>query len=335
MVWLLYGVTLVLGLVAALPFYGTLLAEGQNSPAFMKLLDGFDYTVYSDFMHRSQRAIDPLLRVGRWLGVLYVFMSVLLAGGILTRFAEPAGPFQTGLFWEGCRRYVGRFVGLFGVTFLFVLAGAVIWLVAGTLAVVVLSDSMEENGLFWLGLAFFGLFLLTATWLLCIGDYAKVLIVRENERNPFRAFGRAGRLVRRNLGQTLGLYWLLILAGTALFGSYFLIDGLVLMSGWLTIGLMLLVQQAVILARAVLKVWSLGVAWTVYEGLPKPAPASPVVHAPVAVDDPLVFPETTLTTVAHQPGSDVSPATEPIPDTAPLPPTEDVPATENRQPGTD
>ena len=277
LVWLIYGITLVLGLLVALPLYNTLKVEDQNSLAFTNLLNGFDYTVFSDFMHRSGRAINPLMSVGRWMGILYVFLSVFTAGGILSRFAQPAGPrpsvpFHIGQFLSVCSQYVGRFLRLFGVTFLFVVAGAGIWLVIGSLVSIALNDTFTERGLFWTGLVFFGLFVLTATLLLCIGDYAKVLMFREDERNTFRAFGRGGQLVWRNFGKTYGPYWLLIGIGTSLFALYFLLDDLITMRNWPTILLMFVVQQALIFARVGLKVWWLGTAYGVYETLPKPAP---------------------------------------------------------------
>lgn len=272
LVWLLYGITLALGLLAALPLYNTLKVEDQNSLAFLNLLNGFDYTVFSDFMHRSARAVSPLMSVGRWLGVLYVCLSVFVAGGILWRFSQVSGsrqaiPFHVGTFWSACSQYAGRFVRLFGVTFLFVGVGAGIWLVLGTLVGTLLSDVLTERGLFWIGLGFFGLFGLTATGLLCIGDYAKVVMFREDERSAFRAFGRAGRLVWRNTGKTVGSYCLLIAIGTGLFALYFLLDDLITMRNWPTILLMLVVQQALVFARAGLKVWSLGIAYGVYETL--------------------------------------------------------------------
>lgn len=278
LVSLLYGITLVLGLLAALPFYTTLIVEDQNSLAFLNLLGGFDYTVFSDFMHRSGRAIAPLMSVGRWVGVLYVLLSIFFAGGILARFTQfhalrSTNSFSIGLFWQACSYYVGRFMRLFGVTLLFVLAGSGLWLVVGSLVGITLSDTLTERGEFWIGVVFFTLFTFTATFILCIGDYAKVLMVREDEANAFRAFGRAGRLVVRNIGKTYGLYCLLILIGTGLFGIYFLIDEAVPMSNWFTILLMLIVQQALIFTRVGLKVWSLGTAYTVYEILPKSAPA--------------------------------------------------------------
>ena len=306
LVGLLYGITLTLALLAALPLYNTLKIEDQNSLAFLNLLNGFDYTVFSDFMHRSGRAISPLMSVGRWLGVLYVFLSVFVAGGILSRFAQPPGlrvaaPFHIGPFWSVCSQYVGRFGRLFGVTLLFMLVGAGIWLVAGLLVSTMLSDTMTERGLFWIGLIFFGLFVLTATLLLCIGDYAKVLMFREDERSAFRAFGQAGRLVWRNLGKTYGLYWLLIGIGTGLFGLYFLVDDLIAMRNWPTIIIMLVVQQALVFARVGLKVWSLGTACRVYETLPKPT----LVVRPTPVVEPVYEQQPTTDSADDKPGATV------------------------------
>lgn len=309
LIWLLYGVTLGLGLLAALPLYNTLKVEDQNSLAFLNLLNGFDYTVFSDFIHRSGRAISPLMSVGRWIGVLYVLLSVFVAGGILEQFAQLSAshtrvPFQAGTFLAACTHYAGRFLRLFGVTGLFVLVGAGLWLVIGTLVGITLSDTFTERGVFWVGLIFFTLFVLTATLLLCIGDYAKVLMFRENERNAFRAFGRAGRLVWSNPGQTFGPYWLLIGIGTGLFGLYFLIDAIITMRNWPTILIMLVVQQAFIFARTGLKVWSLGTAYRVYERLPKPAP----IVLPTSVDERAYEPEPSQEPDGDKPGA--APTTE-------------------------
>ncbi len=268
-VGLIYGVTLGLGLLTALPFYNTLLVEDQNSRAFLQLLDGFDYTVYSDFMHRSGRAISPLLSVGRWLGVLSIFLSIFFTGGILMLFSWEHRRPDGGEFLAACSAYTGRYVRLFGVVVLFVVTGAVIWLVIGVLAGTLLSDMLTERGLFWTGAVFFGLFGLSATLILCIGDYAKILLFRTDEQQAFRAFGQAGRFVLANLSRTYGLYWLFIGIGTALFGLYFLLDGLIPMQNWLTILLLFVIQQTLVFSRVGLKIWWLGTAALVHDSLPK------------------------------------------------------------------
>ncbi|WP_080054861.1 hypothetical protein [Spirosoma aerolatum] len=269
---LIYGITLVLGLVVALPFYSTLLAEDQDSRVFLNLLNGFDYTIYSDFMHRSRKAILPLISVGRWLGALYLFLSVFFAGGILFRFSQPTTRFNTGFFWQACTHYFGRFLRLFGVTFLFLLVGAGIWLVAGSLIAILANDALTERGQFWIGAVFFACAALTGTLILCIGDYAKVLMFREDSHQAFKSFGQAGRLVLGNILRTYGLYWLFILIGTGMFGLYFLIDEAVLMSNWATILLMFVIQQVMIFGRIGLKVWALGAAYNTYAILSHPKP---------------------------------------------------------------
>ena len=277
LLWLIYGITLVLGLLASLPFYSTLIREDQNSLAFLSLLNGFDYTAYADFMHRSSRTLTPLISVGRWLGLIYLVLNLYLAGGILLRFAQPNGRFNIGTFWQSCQHYVGRFLRLFGVIFLFLVVGAGLWLTIGSLIGVALSDNLTERGQFWIGLIFFVLFALTATLILCIGDYAKVVLFREDERGSFRAFGQAGRFVIRNPARTYGLYCLLILVGTGLFSLYFLIDAAVLMHDWLTIAFVFIVQQTLIFVRVGLKVWSLGTAYVIYGTFHKPLPLNPIV----------------------------------------------------------
>lgn len=295
LVALLYGITLVLGLLAALPFYRTLLVEDQNSLAFENLLCGFDYTVYSDFMHRSERTLAPLMSLGRWLGLLYVLLSVFFSGGILAWFSQfstlhSTDSFSLGTFWQACTYYVGRFIRLFGITLLAVLLGAGFWLVVGSLVGVAMSNTFTERGEFWIGFFFFVLAALTATLLLCISDYAKVLMVQEDQKRVFWAFRRAGRMVLHNIGKTYGLYGLLIGIGTALFGIYFLFDEIILMHNWPTILFMFIIQQILIFARMILKVWSLGVAYVVYDRLPKPAP----VLQPISPNDaiPISTPDT-------------------------------------------
>ncbi|KAB7729096.1 hypothetical protein F5984_15720 [Rudanella paleaurantiibacter] len=274
MLAILYGASLALGLLVALPLFSTLTAEDADSLAPLRMLPGFDYTVYSDFMAENEKAVSPLLRVGRWVGVAYLLLSVFFAGGILYRFTQPgfAQPgntkpglgFRTVDFWRASSTYFGRYLRLLGVTGLFVFSAGLIWLVIGALAIVALTDTFTERGLFGIGAGAFGLFSIAVTFILCVGDYAKVIMFRDDERGAFRAFGTAVRFVWRNLRATYGRYWLLIGLGTGLFGLYFVLDELIGMSNWFTIGLMLLIQQAFILSRIVLKVWNLGIAYNLY-----------------------------------------------------------------------
>lgn len=262
-VWWIYGTNALLSLLMLLPAYATLGDEAGNSMAFTQLLDGFDYTVYSDFVAKSSAAVDALLSVGWWLGVLWLVLNVFLAGGILLRFAQPEQPIRASIFLAGCAQYFRRFAGLLGVILLFSGLLFIIVLLIGTLTGAALYNTVTEQELFYVGLVTLVVAVLISALVLCIGDYAKVLQFRQDDHNPFRAFGRAGRFVLAHPGQTFGPYLLLIAIGTALFGLYFLIDDLIGMRNWPTIIILFVIQQFLIAARIFLKVWSLGTACTV------------------------------------------------------------------------
>lgn len=280
MVGLIYGLTLGLGLLVALPLYGTLTTEDQNSLAFLNLLHGFDYTVVSDFMNRSGAAIKAVFGMVRWLNLTYLFLTIFLTGGILLRFAQlssvhnrPVGAvsrFRAGLFWDGCSQYVGRMLRLFGVTLLFVLVTAVIWLIIGILVGSAVSSSYTERETIQVSMVFFTLFALTTTLLLCIGDFAKIILFRDDAHGAFRAFGQAGRLVLRNLPRTYGLYLVFILIGTGCFALYFVLESLLTIDGWLMVAVLFIVQQVLIASRVALKVWWLGTAYGIIQALPQP-----------------------------------------------------------------
>jgi hypothetical protein len=288
MIGLIYALTLGLAMLVALPMYGTLTTESQGSLAFLNLLHGFDYTVVTDFMKRSGPAVKAVFGMVRWLNLTYLLLTIFLTGGILLRFAQltslqgrPLGMgsrFRAGLFWEGCSQYVGRMMRLFGVTLLFVLVTGTIWLIVGILVGSAVSNEHSEREVFGVSMVFFGLFAFTTTLLLCIGDFAKVLLFRADAHGAFRAFGQAGRLVLRNPAKTYGLYLLFILIGTGCFALYFLLENLLSVDGWLMIAVLFVGQQVLIAIRIGLKVGWLGTAYGIAQTLPRPAIQVPRPH---------------------------------------------------------
>ncbi len=257
----LYSINAGLSLLILFPAYATLTAETGDSMAFTNLLPGFDYTVFSDFLAISGKAVNPLMSVGKWLGVIWIIVSLFLTGGILLRFAQPERPVLASEFLTACAHYMGRVTRLTAVILLFAGVLVIIVLLVGTLVAAGLYNSVSEQILFYVGLITLAGAVLMGAFIFCIGDYAKVKQFRDNDPSSFRAFGQAGRFVLANIGQTFGPYLLLMLLGTALFGVYFLLEDLIGTTNRPTILLMFVVQQAFILSRVFLKVWSLGTAY--------------------------------------------------------------------------
>ncbi|GAB3896405.1 hypothetical protein GCM10028803_13960 [Larkinella knui] len=263
MVLWLYFVNFSGGLLVLLPAYATLQKQTGSSLEYLKLLNNFDYTVYSDFMQNSQSAIDPLLSVGSWLGVLYLVGSIFFSGGILLSVspsAELRQPFRLSRFLPACIQFFGRFFRLFLSISGLILVVAVFWMLVGFVVGTSLSDTANEKDMIWVFLICLFFFSLVTLFLLCVGDCAKILLFRHDETRVFLVFRQAMRLVWTHFLLIFGFYLLLMSMGAACFAIYFLIDSWIVTRGWLSIAALFLFQQLFIFSRVFLKVWTLATA---------------------------------------------------------------------------
>lgn len=262
-VWLLlYGIALLLALPGTYALFVSLNEVAGDSRAPLQLLDGFDYTVFSDFMQDNDKAIGPALRAGVLTSLLFVLVWAWASGGLLYSFQLP-DPIPMPSFWQVGTHYMARYVRLLGVTALFTLAVFLVPFLIGILLATVFSDALTERGLFWLGFGGFAVGGLGTLLVWCVADYAKVHMFRTDEQGAFRAFGLAGRFVLSHPRATVGRYLLLVALVAGLMGLYWLIDELLPMRNWPLIWLMVVVQQAIILGRLLLKIQMLRVAYTV------------------------------------------------------------------------
>ncbi|MBO0935357.1 hypothetical protein J2I47_02230 [Fibrella sp. HMF5335] len=258
MLLLLYGITLLLSLPVTLSLFGAINTETERSLAPLNLLNGFDYTVFSDFMNRHDGAIWPLLRAGWYSVLVYLITAIWTTGGVLNSFATG---YRAVSFWQAGTYYFGRNARLFGVTLLFAIPLLVVAILIGSLLVIAVEDTLTERGIALIGFAVLAIFGLLLTLLLCVANYARVMLFRTDDAVAFRAFGIAGRFVLTNLRATFGPYLLIIAVGSALFGLYFLLEALLPTRNWFLILLLTLVQQAFIFGQIILKVWALRVAF--------------------------------------------------------------------------
>lgn len=281
MVLWLYGVNFLLGLLMLLPAYSILRQETGSSLEYLKLLNGFDYTVYADFKRYHGSVIDLLKSIGFWLGLLSLILAVFFSGGILFQLA--VGPdrrqtFRLGGFLAASAQYVGRFfrlslwVGgsLFLLAFFFMLVGA--------LLVLGLSDTLREGEMIYVLIGCFLLFSFSALVLLCVGDYAKILLFRQDSSRILPVVGQAIRFVRTHFQKTFGYYLILVSMGTATFAIYFLMDSWIVASGWFGIVLLFLIQQFFIFSRVFLKVWTLATAVGVWANQERPVTSTQTIE---------------------------------------------------------
>ncbi|MGA0556256.1 hypothetical protein ACO2Q8_06385 [Larkinella sp. VNQ87] len=263
MVLWLYGVNFLLGLLVLLPSYAALRTEMGSSLEYLKLLDGFDYTVYSDFQHWNGSIIDPLLSVSFWLGGFYLLLSIFFSGGILlyvTPSATRQPRFRVSQFLSASVQTFGRFFRLFlgvigGITLL-----AFLGLFIGALLLSGLSDTLSEQEMIYLLLGCLLVFSLSALLVVCVGDYAKVKLFRRDENRVMEVFGQAMRFIFTHFRLVFGFYLVLLSIGAAGFAIYLLIDSQVKTGGWASLVVWFLIQQCFIFSRVFLRVWTLATA---------------------------------------------------------------------------
>ncbi|HLF20110.1 MAG TPA: hypothetical protein VI704_04935, partial [Bacteroidota bacterium] len=111
MIFLLYGINLLLALPLAMAFRSTLIRSFDNSLAVETMLKDFDATVYSDFMKYHGKSIWTLLSQIPWLLVLYMVSHTLTAGGVIS-WVNDQQPFSLSAFFEKCGRFFYRLLKL-------------------------------------------------------------------------------------------------------------------------------------------------------------------------------------------------------------------------------
>ncbi|MFD1144029.1 hypothetical protein ACFQ4C_23085 [Larkinella insperata] len=278
MVLWLYGVNFLMSLLVLLPAYATFRRDMGASLEYLKLLNGFDFTVYSDFRHNHGSATNSLLTVGFWLGLLYLLISVFFTGGLLQQVASATDRRQTfrlSRFLAAGAQGFGRFFRLFLCVSSFIFLLSVVFLLAGGLSALALTKTLNEEELSYVALAFLLVFALSALLALCVGDYAKIRLFRRDETRAVFAFWVSMRFLFSRVRVTFGNYLLLIGVGLACFGVYFLLESWIVTRGWAEIALLFLIQQLFIISRTFLKVWVLATATVVFTEQEKQPTISP------------------------------------------------------------
>ena len=127
-----------------------------------------------------------------------------------------------------------------------------------------MSSTWNEQSMINFLLTCLVLFTISTLLVICAGDYAKILMFRQDLTRVFPAYWQSIRLVFVNFPTIFGYYLILMSIGATFFAIYFLIDSWIVTSGWLTIILLFIIQQFFIFSRLFLKVWTLATAMQVF-----------------------------------------------------------------------
>jgi hypothetical protein len=272
-----------LGLILAFSTFKILQTESHNSLAFNNLITDFDFTVFSDFLNKSSKSLKPLWTLSLALTLISVILNIFFSGGILSQFTL-RNTFRLIDFLKNSAHYFIKFFLLFLIQSLFsVLILLISLLLFGAFGAIG-SGNTEPKFVAWLIPAFIISFF-CITYLLNVGEYAKVLLHRDSLLNPWKAFWKAIIYVFQNF-KTMQIYWLVLLISFIFLLLYLWLESAIGMTSGFTIWLMFLIQQTFIFGRVFMKIWNLSNAFDYISLKPIPLTPKPIIIEPEAEEEP-------------------------------------------------
>jgi hypothetical protein len=263
---LLYGTHVLLAFPAAYAFQAMLGREFGGSLAPERLLSGFDFSVWADFLRDHGDALRSVTQMALGTGVLAILVGPFLAGGTLAMLGVRAEPFSAAAFFRNCGAFFVRLLRL-----LLIFGGcAIVLLVVGFVLLGGIVSTVDDNAVSELPAIMIGsggiillLVLLSAIFL--AADYARIMVVRQNSRGMIRAaLGGFGFVLRNFLSVAVLQFFLLAVLGLLMI-LYLGIDRLLPAESGATILLLLLAQQCLIFGRILLRIAGLSAQLALFE----------------------------------------------------------------------
>lgn len=148
-VGIVYIIQLCLAFTLGMEVHNVLQASIGNSLEINKLINGYDHTVFSDFLKIHGASITPLIGQLRWLLLVWLLFSVFTNAGMLYASTQPE-QVSARPFWEGGSRYFFSFLKMSLVILLPVLVWtSLIFVPLGMHLQPALENSTSEATVVW------------------------------------------------------------------------------------------------------------------------------------------------------------------------------------------
>ena len=267
---LLYLLNFCFALIGVIPLSGFLNQTLAHSLENTQLLNGFDYTFFQDFLSAYGVGLSAILDQSMLLIVLFFIFSIFLVGGML-HILKSQESFTYGRFLQGCTHYFWRLfrLTLYFLILHFALIGFCLFLLNfltnGLSPFELDSDVQVVNALKITA----PLYILLATILFMIQDYAKIHLIHEDITMLTKPFWQSFRIVFRNFGSFFLLYLLNFATFLLFLGLYWLIGESVEVRTGSMVFIFFLIAQTYVFARIGVRVVNLASATLLYQDLEK------------------------------------------------------------------
>ena len=181
--WLYFG-NFLLAALAAIPLMNLLEEKLEHTLASRRLMEGFDFTVFTDFIHEYGAALLPVFSQTPLLIIVYLFLSVFFMGGILAVCKRNPQKVDFQLFAVGAIQYFWR---IFRMSLYFLILHGLLIMLFGTLFMLLikggdLKQLDSELVIYTRGMIILAVYLFFAGLLVLIQDFSKIEMVENNHK---------------------------------------------------------------------------------------------------------------------------------------------------------
>ncbi|MBN2416650.1 hypothetical protein JXO52_12460 [bacterium] len=218
-----------------------------------EILAGNGANILFEFMAHKQAAIIAWSSLFVPAAILFILVTIFLKAGAVSLFVKRES-FTAAEFFKSAGLYFWRFFRLFLFSLAFFAVSILIYMLLNSLLKSLAGDSERLRVMLTIvGFAILGfLFLLVRM----VFDYAKIMAVASGSGKMVRTSLAAWRFVLRHPGKTLGLFYLVGIAGLLLWAVYYGIGGLIPAAGF-GITIMFIWQQLFAFSRTGIVLWQL------------------------------------------------------------------------------
>ncbi len=264
MVGLLYGAVALIAFIPAASVRSSMASILGSSVSADVLGAGFNFTIIGDILRNHGKELSASLGSVMPAFVLLIAVNLFFSGGIIA--AVDAGEPSLQEYFRNCARYVGRMTRLFVLMLaiaVLVLLGAVV--VLSAVGGMITRGADSEVPLFWMA----GVDVVAAAFLLfvvlLIDDYAKIALVVENERSVWRSLKEAAVFLWSSRLAAGGISLMVFLLWAFLSAVYLALEAGFTPSAGGLVFLLVLLQQAYVAARVLLRVGWLSAETELYK----------------------------------------------------------------------
>ena len=276
----LYAVNLLLAVPLMLTLRAVLSNAVGSSPYIESLLQGYDHTIYSDMTRHHEEIYEFVKRSFIPLALVSLVLNAILGPGLVASF-EGDGPVRQ--FFHDTARFFWRSVRLLLATGLVAAAVVVACvLLAGAAWMMMTKGDVVEPTYLSAIIVSIAIVGLPLVYLVLSAEYARIFLVRNDMSSSFKAMWNGLAFVGRHPVRMAALHGsvAVVLSFSVLF--YWIFEDAVGMTSVAGIFVVLIFQQASVLAKVFTRVWNtangVGLVSTITPDIPVvtsqvPAPA--------------------------------------------------------------